>query len=420
MSTGFSSFRWIVLITLCIDTAATAVALISPAPIMGPIAHTLGVSLGEATGTTMGTFNLFVGLSCIIGGWLLDQFGTVRVWLTCIILMIVGLLLIPVYGTTFLGLNVLRAIHGCATGPIMASAARVAATWFPSQERGIVTGFQGMSMGLGVAIGFMAAPLLYEYTGDWTDTMAWISVFSFIGLGLTVLVAVGPKAPLDQMASDRQGGDHDFRRALQQPATWAAIGCVVWLSWVYQGFNDLVPGYLAIDAPVGLGLGPVTAGRDMMYFQIAFMVGAVLSGFVAEKFFGGRSRPVVVLGFAVFTALAFSIKLSVVTSNSTVLMSVLMVTGFFQALVNPTTFAFIAKYYPEHVTGRIGGLTQGIGILGGTGGVFAGAYALHTTGLYFLSLTIVIVIGIIGMIFALGLKPVKVFTRTEKRLQLRG
>jgi MFS family permease len=273
-------------------------------------------------------------------------------------------------------------------------------------------------MGLGIAIGFMVAPGLFESNGDWAATMSWLSTLSFVALALTLVMAFGPKPPTDHSitaSSSSTGNDSEFKQALQQPATWAAIGCVVWLGWVMQGFNDLVPAYIAIPSPVGLGKGPMEAGKFMTALQFAFMTGATLSGFITEKIFGGRSKPIVFLGFLGFTVFAFSIKLPAVTSNDSTLLICLILAGFFQSLCIPPSIAFIARNYPEHLTGRLGGLAQGLSVFGGTAGVFAGAYALHTTGLYMMSINIVLIIALIGCIFALGQNPPETFSVTDKK-----
>ncbi|MBP2654031.1 MAG: rane protein, major facilitator superfamily [Firmicutes bacterium] len=409
----YPAFRWFVFIAICIVTASTAVALIAPAPLMGPIAKTLGISLGEATGATMGSFNLFVGISALLGGWFLDKFGAVRVWIASLILIIVGEVAMPSFGTSFGGLNALRIIQGIGTGPIMASTARVAAQWFPVQERGIVTGIQGMAMGLGIAIGFMLAPAVFGATGDWAETLAWLSIMPIIALVMALIIAFGPKAPNSEVVVGGASASsaNDFMQALKLPATWAAIACVTWAGWIFQGINDLVPAYIAIDAPIGLGKGPMVAGQYMTIFSVAFMVGAVLSGFLVEKVFGGRSRPVVFLGFAGTAVFSIGLKFPVVTSSDTALIGCLILAGLFSALLTPPSIAFIARNYPEHITGKLGGMAQGIGIFGGTAGVFAGAYALHSTGFYYASLYIVVVISIIGCIFALGQNPPKIFSR---------
>ncbi|MBP2649215.1 MAG: hypothetical protein H6Q74_40 [Firmicutes bacterium] len=409
----YPAFRWVVFITLCIVTASTAVALIAPAPLMGPIAKTLGVSLGEATAATMGTFNLFVGISALLGGWFLDRFGALRVWIICLILIIISEVSMSSWGNSIGGLNLLRIIAGIGTGPIMASTARVAAQWFPKHERGIVTGIQGMAMGLGIAIGFMLAPAVFQASGDWAVTMAWLSLMPLVAVVMAAISLVGPKPPTfisDEVSADG-GSQNDFIQALKLPATWAAIACVTWAGWIFQGINDLVPAYLAIDGPVGLGKGPMVAGQFMTTFSVAFMLGAVLSGFIVEKIFKGQTKPVVFCGFIGTAVFSLSLKLPFVVANETILLICLVLTGLFSALLTPPSIAFIARNYPEHLTGKLGGIAQGIGIFGGTAGVFAGAYALHSTGFYYASIYIVVIIAIIGCIFSLGQNPPRIFSK---------
>jgi MFS family permease len=143
--------------------------------------------------------------------------------------------------------------------------------------------------------------------------------------------------------------------------------------------------------------------------QIAFMAGAVSSGIIAEKIFGGRARPVVMLGFLVTAVTSVMLQFSGITSNTPILVIDLILLGFFMALVNPQIYAFIAKNYPEHLTGKLGGLVTGIGIFGGTAGVAAGATALHVTGMYMLSINIVMLVAMVGILSALALNQLKVF-----------
>lgn len=405
----YPRFRWFVFVTLCIVTASTAVALIAPAPLMGPIAKALGISIGEAAGATMGTFNLFVAISALAGGWFLDKFGAVRVWATCLILIILGELLMPVFGGSFWGLNNLRIIEGLGTGPIMASTARIAAQWFPAKERGIVTGVQGMAMGLGITLGFIIAPAVFEATGNWAVTMAWLSFLPVIALVMTAIIAFGPKAPTVAAVENNEaaGTQSAFMQAVKMPVTWMAILCVVMMSWAFQAINDLIPGYIAVDAPVGLGKGPMAAGQFMTAFSMSFTIGAFLSGFILEKFLKGQSKPLVFLGYLGTVIFTFALRVPFVTANDTILLICLILNGLFAAWCIPPSVAFIARNYPEHLTGKLGGLAQGIGIFGGTAGAFSGAYAIHATGFYDASIYIIVVVAILGCLAALGLNPPK-------------
>jgi MFS family permease len=253
--------------------------------------------------------------------------------------------------------------------------------------------------------------------------MAGMSVVSIVGLILSLFVVFGPKAPVAnslEICDASSGNASEFKLALGQIATWSGILCIFLFSWLNQAFNDITPGYLAIESPVGLGLGPMEAGKIMMIFQIAFMVGAVVSGIVTEKLFGGRAKPVVLISFLVTAVFTFSVKLPAVYSNQSTLLTCLIIAGFFMAWVNPQVMAFVAKNYPEQITGKVGGLIMGIGIFGGTAGVAAGSTALHTTGLYLVSITIVSVVAIVGGIVTLGLNPPKAFCAVGEKISTQG
>jgi MFS family permease len=406
----YPKFRWFVLLTLAIVTASSSIALISPAPLMGIISHDLGLSLGETTGAMMGSFTLCVALSCIIGGIVIDRFGASRTFIGSLVLIITGELLTPIIGDNSGAMIFIRIMEGCGAGPIMAAFSTLAAEWFPMEERGIVTGVAGMSVGLGVAIGFVVSPVFYNLTGNWQSAMGWLSLFCFIGLALTIIMLLGPKAPEGkETVSNETTDNYDYKRSMGLIVTWVCVACIFFNSWLNQAFNDLTPGYLAIDPPVGLGMGPMTAGQYMMIYQIAFMIGSILAGIAVEKIFKGNARPCILIGFILIAIFASTIKLSSVYSNSTTLLLCLILTGLFMATINPVVLAFIAKEYPKQITGKIGGMVQGLGIFGGTAGVAAGSVALHGTGTYQMSISIVSVIAIVGFLVAIMLKSPKNF-----------
>ena len=410
-SVVFSRFRWFVLLALCIVTAGSAMVMISPAPLIGVIAKSTGLSLGEVAGITMGTFNLFMAISALVGGFLIDRFGVIRVWLVGIVLLFLGAVLVPYVGDSASGMTVLRAMVGCGTGPIMASAVSLAAQWFPMSERGIVTGVQGFSVSLGIALGFVVVPGILQSTGSWQAALGWMSVAMIIALIVTLVIVFGPKAPATSQAmqGSNAGGGVEFKRALLLVATWAGIACAFLNSWEFQAFNDLTPSYLAVEPPVGLGFGPMGAGKFMLMAQIAYMIGSLLSGVIGEKVFGGRAKPMVMMGALVSALCCFALKFSGVYANDSVLLLALIVFGFFASVVNPQVNAFIAKNYPEHITGKVAGLTMALCGFGATIGVAAGALALHATGFYQMSITIVTLVGIIGCIAGVALNPPKIF-----------
>ena len=133
---SYPRYRWFVLLTLCVVTVATSVIMISPAPLIGIIAKHLKLDLGVTTGALMGGFNLALAVSCIVGGFLCDRFGLVKVYIWGSLLMILPTLALPYWGDTFGGVMLIRVLQAFGVGPILASVAAVAALWFPPSNEG--------------------------------------------------------------------------------------------------------------------------------------------------------------------------------------------------------------------------------------------------------------------------------------------
>ncbi|SHJ32927.1 hypothetical protein [Parasporobacterium paucivorans] len=62
----YLKYRWYVLATMLIATAATGMVLIAPSPLVGNISEAMGLDLGVVTGSAMLPFTLFVAIGSII------------------------------------------------------------------------------------------------------------------------------------------------------------------------------------------------------------------------------------------------------------------------------------------------------------------------------------------------------------------
>lgn len=409
----YPGFRWFVAITYVFVIISSALALISITPLMGDVAKTIGLDVGVTAGIVMSTFNLLVALGAIAGGPIIDRFGVVRVWFGCLSLLIIGALLTPVLGHTGTGMTVIRVIQGAGTGPIMGCAAALAAQWFPIKERGILTGMQGVAMGAGVAIGTTLGPALTNATGNWQTGLAWETVVTIVAFIMAIVVAVGPKPPV--IESDSSDSENlatiakEVKTAMLQPATLGALICAFGLAWIFQAFNDLTPSFLAIAPPVGLGKGTLLAGQIFSIVSIAFMVGSISAGFITDRLFKGSIRTTVLVGFIVSAITVYGLKLFGIVSVQTILMIDLIICGFFMSQIQPQVNAFIAVHYPEHIVGKVGGTIYGLSVFGGVAGATAGAYAIHATGHYMMSMNIIVVVCVIGLIGTILLKPPKVY-----------
>jgi MFS family permease len=407
---SYPGYRWFVIVAMGIIVVAQGIVLIAPAPLVGVIAKKLGMTIGETTGGTMGLFTIIVAVVSIVGGPLMDKLGSAWSRIISVALMLLGTLLTPVIGTSFGGLLACRAIQAVGAAFTMGSLARIASDWFPPNQRSLAVGLQGTGQAIGIALGFALIPTAFAVSGnlEWSlTTSTTIALVVAAVLGLIILF--GPKPPIHAPVSGSSAPTGLLRLALATPATWIAIIGGAVMTWVYMAFNDLTPGYLAIDKPVGLGLGPVHAGQIMIGAQISFMLGCIFTGIIIEKLFSGNTRPLLIISTIGSAVCVYAVKSQAVFSSQPLLLAAIVLAGFFLGIPLAAALGFLAKYYPNQISGTLGGLGMGISILLGASGLNVNAYLLHTTGFYFSSITLITVLSIVSLAICLFLAPPKAF-----------
>jgi MFS family permease len=409
--TNYSNFRWFIFVTMIIVTATTSMSMISPAPLIPALSQAMiDMDPGQVTWVTMGIFNFFLAIAAMLGGFLLDKLGVIKVFIGGLILILIGALLMPVIGSSYWGMMFNRLLQGLGTGPVMAAAAPIAASYFPMKERSIVTGAQGFSVALGIIIGLQVVPRLFSASGDAFSALRILAPVSILGLALSIVAIFSPKiqkkAPVTaNTSSDNTGTKALFKKALLNPMTWIAIACFTLMSGIFQQFNSIVPSYIGADAPLGLGMGEIAAGNAATYATIFFCLGSFVSGFICEKVFKGNARPVIAIGFLIGAVFAFSTKYGFITSSYGLLVTVLIITGFFYSWVNPQSQAYIAKNYAQEITGKLGGLSMFVGILlGSTIAIWVLGKVLSATGNYMMPINIMAGLCVVGFIVSLFLK----------------
>lgn len=406
---NYPNFRWYIMLTLVVAVAAQGMMLIAPTPLVGVIAESMNADLGSVTAALMMPFTLFVAIGGVFSGMLMDRIGLYKTFLIGTAVAAIAAILTPVIGNSLGVIIVLRALQGLGCGPLIASGPKLAAEWFPQKQRGLVQGVLGAALSLGITVGLMTGPKIAAGAGKWTIALSTFGIVMIVAFVLIALSKFGPKAPVNEMAQNGTG-KVDMKKVFKLPVFWLTFLCVFALSWVMQGYNDLTPGHIAVPAPAGLGMGPETAGALMGIYSLAFLVGALASGFVAEKIFRGNYKRAITVTFALTAVFCYSVMLPVVSSNQGILTVCLILAGFFMGMPNPIAQTSISNFYPENITGTVGGFTMGLGIFGGTVGVAAGSAALHATGMYNVSIMIVVVVSIIGAVLAFGVNAPKIFS----------
>lgn len=405
---GYTNFRWFVLIVLLVATIGNGVTLIALSPNVADVSATLGVDLGKTSAIVMVSYNLACAIAGLFSGRLLDKFGAGKVYAVCFVInIVVTLLYIPI-GATVGGLLVIRIIQGALMVNIIGSAASVAAVWFPSKERGIVTGIQAAAIAGGVAVGMMISPRFTAMTGSWQRGAAMCSIVSVIALILSIIVALKkqPHVVDETMFTDISPEEEGalYKSVWKQPLIFMCIIVAVAFGWGFNVFNDLIPGYAAVDVPVGAGYGAVTAGNMLSMGQVGFMIGALLAGMLIIRLVKGKVALPLFVFFIIAAVAMFLLNQSAVIGTYATMQVVVIVAGFCLGCINPLNMGFIATNYHPAICGRLGALAMALCTLGGVIGLAIGSVALSATGYYHVTIILLGVICIVGAIFALGVR----------------
>lgn len=138
-------------------------------------------------GYILSAFGWSYAIAQLPGGWLLDRFGTKRVYFWSILLWSLFTLLQGFVGFLTAGLAMvslfgLRFLMGAAEAPSFPGNSRIVAAWFPTTERGTASAVFNSAQYFATVI---FAPIMAWITHQY----GWPSVFWFMG-GLGVMMAI--------------------------------------------------------------------------------------------------------------------------------------------------------------------------------------------------------------------------------------
>jgi MFS family permease len=384
------------------------IGIIAYAPLLGEIAKDLAVDMGAAT-NLMAAFMLSATLALFLGGAVCDRYGVRTVIVMGLLFSSAPATMMPLIGTNYWVVFGARLVQGFSVGFILAAWAPLMAMWFPPENRGLIGGLIGGSIPLGSAIGVLASPALFLAVGNWQRTVALLSIPGWLTVALAL--AIWDKLR-DSRVQARPGdeptitGGSVFREALFAPITWIGILVAFFSAWCLQSVYNLIPAYLAIDKPVGVGFGPMLSGQLSLAIMISGMFSPVLGGMLQDKVFRGNARPVVVIGFLLTGAFTYAILLPFVYTNMTVLSICLIAVGSGVMMMNPAMAVFVSSAYPTGIVGKMNGMWLGVGAFGGVAGLYAGGRAVAWLGNFKVALLMIVLAAAVGIVFALFLvKP---------------
>jgi len=229
---------------------------------------------------------------------------------------VAGTLAVPVSGSATLAVFLLLAFaNGWFQAGGWPPCVKVAARWFPVEQRGRTMGILGTSYTVGSAAAIFAVGALLGLRGvGWrvafvVPAIALAGSFAHTAARLREHPPLAPDGEGRRQADDGLPVSEALRLTLGNPRIWVLAFGLFGLDAVRYGFLDWAPGHLAEVH----GTGAASAALKTAVFPLAGAAGALSSGWLTDRFFDARRAPVcaILLGGVGALTLAYRVAIDV-------------------------------------------------------------------------------------------------------------
>ncbi|MBD7938358.1 MFS transporter [Cytobacillus sp. Sa5YUA1] len=421
--------RWLIVLMIFIVTVINY-ADRATLSIAGPaLSSDLGIN-SVMMGYLFSAFAWSYVLGQIPGGWLLDKFGSKRVYFWSIFLWSLFTFVQGLIGsfqsvtTVVIILFALRFFVGLAESPSFPANSRIVAAWFPSAERGTAAAIFNSGQ-------YFATVLFAPIMGYITFTFGWEYVFFFMG-AIGIIVAFvwlktiynpkdHPKINQAELDYIKEGGalvDMDnaaSQEEKKQGPNWQYIKQLLsnkMLLGVYLGqycittltyfFLTWFPVYLVDQRGMNILEAGLAASLPAICGFIGGILGGTFSDFLLKKGFSitaARKIPII-------TGLLLSMSLVIANYVTTEWIVVFVMSlAFFGKGFGALGWAVVADTSPKEMSGVSGGLFNTFGNVAGITTPIIIGYIVGTTGSFNMALLFVgasALVAILSYLFLVG------------------
>jgi len=404
----YSSYRWAMLLSACLAIMSIYIDMIAIAPILGDVAKNLQVDMGAATNLMMG-FVLATACVLIWGGVVVDKFGMTTATVLGLLCATVPATFMPLIGQSYGVVMAARLIQGASVGFIFAIIGPTVVLWFPPKEHGLAGGIIIAFISVGSALGGLVSPMLLSSGISWQGTVSILSLLGWVSIIIALAITRRPPSPevikgLMQVMQPA-AGQLTFGKAFKLPMTWIGAFVVFFNTWNLYCFLNLIPPYIAAPAPMGVGLGPVMAGKLALAGTIVGIISTIAGGAFFDKIAKGNQRIAVMIGFILTALFAFPLTMPGVYGNMALFVLCLILVGWGFNFMGASLNGFIAMNYPPSIVGRMVGWWFGFGTFGGALGLYVGGQTIGATGSFKTAVILLSVSAVVGFILDFFLKP---------------
>lgn len=394
-------YRWIVLLAFMGVVVVNQFLWITFAPITGAAATYYGVSDLSIGLLSMSFMIVYIVIS-IPASWAIDTYGIrVAVGIGAVLTGVFGLLrglLAPTYTL------VLITQIGIAVGQpfILNALTKVAARWFPIQERATATGLGSLAMYLGIMVGLALTPYLTIHSGIADMLLIYGIVAVVAALVFFVVARERPPTPPCPPGQDERSLVLD---GLKQTLRKQDFVLLMLIFFVGLGvFNAVTTWIEDIVRPRGFSItqAGITGGLMVM----GGIVGALVLPTLSDRSL--RRIPFMVLALAGATLGLVGITYA---TSYWLLLASAFVLGFFLLAAGPIGFQYGAEVAHPAPEGTSNGLLLLMGQISGIAFIF-GMDTLKSPGTGSMTLSLLILIGlmVLGLLICTRLRESALIT----------
>ncbi len=239
----------------------------------------IGLSAAEL-GLLTSAYLLSFALFQLPLGILLDRFGPRRVQAGLVATGAAGALLFAV-GQDALTLTIARGIIGIGFAGGLMSSFKAVVIWVPQPRRALANACV-MSMG---AVGVILASAPTEWAVrlmGWRAAFGWLALVTLVVAGLILWIVPERQTPGAPPAAPARLGRQiaDVGRIYRDPVFWALVPVLAIPAGAHIALQTLWAGPWLRDVA---GLDRIAAGQHLFVMGVAFLIGILLSGVVADR-----------------------------------------------------------------------------------------------------------------------------------------
>jgi sugar phosphate permease len=312
----------------------------------------------------------------ISAGFLADKIGSKKVMYIAVVVFTFVTALTGVV-KNFAQFIALRIGLGLGEGHHFAPAIRAINNWFPTKERGRAVSFFATSWAVAPAIVpvIVTSISIYFFSGAWRPVFYVLAIPGLLAIFLLWrFVADTPKEMIEKgkLSKDQDVEEENVvSKTMSKEEKRKSYGvflkdinfyvftlCLFCQLAVYWGTTTWLTSFLVTQHGLNLKEMGLLASAPYIVAFFAMMLGGWLMDNVVH-----RMKPVALIGYLGSIPVLWMLG-SVEKGNTGLLLTLLLLVGFFVNLNFGSIYAYLPKRYPKEIVGSATGLANGIGQLG--------------------------------------------------------